>query len=64
MISTHYDERKLSVAAMDTIRRGSVGTVTVKGVTGGIDRGEGRMARFSVSQQGGAQRASVTETKA
>ena len=33
------DEKRLSVAAQDTIRRGSVGVVTLKGVTGGIDRG-------------------------
>ena len=50
MISTHYDERKLSAAAIETVRRGSVGTVTVKGVTGGIDRGEPvpALRRFSV----------------
>ena len=58
-ITTHYDERKLSAAAMDTIRRGSVGAVTVKGATGGIDRGVAseiggyKLPRFSVAAQGG-----------
>ena len=48
--TTHYDEKRLSVAALDTVRRGSVGTVTIKGVTGGIDKGEPvqGMRRFSV----------------
>lgn len=48
--TTHYDERKLSAAALETVRRGSVGTVTVKGVTGGIDKGEPvpALRRFSV----------------
>ncbi len=61
-ITTHYDERKLSVAAMDTIRRGSVGTVTVKGITGGVDRGDsiGGMKRFSVADQGAPRSGSVT----
>ena len=35
--TVHYDEKRLSVAAQDTIRRGSVGTVTIKGATGGIN---------------------------
>ena len=52
--TTHYDEKRLSVAAMETIRRGSVGTVRIKGATGGIDRGEPVDApvlrRFSVQQ--------------
>ena len=40
IISTHYDEKRLSVVALEQVRRGSVGTVTVKGITGGIDKGE------------------------
>ena len=37
MNTVHYDEKRLSVAARDDIRRASVGAVTVKGVTGGIN---------------------------
>lgn len=37
--TTHYDEKRLSVAAIENVRRGSVGAVTVKGVTGGINSG-------------------------
>ena len=50
MITTHYDEKRLSVAALETVRRGSVGSVTIKGVTGGVDRGEPvpALRRFSV----------------
>lgn len=50
MITTHYDERKLSATAMEAVRRGSVGTAYVKNVTGGIDRGEPvpALRRFSV----------------
>ncbi|KAK5123548.1 hypothetical protein LTR85_002586 [Meristemomyces frigidus] len=35
--TVHYDEKRLSVAAQDEVRRGSVGHVTVKGVTGGVN---------------------------
>lgn len=38
MSTVHYDEKRLSVVAVDEIRRGSVGTVEVKGVTGGLNR--------------------------
>lgn len=38
MSTVHYDEKRLSVVARDEIRRGSVGVVDVKGVTGGINR--------------------------
>ena len=38
LTTTHYDEKRLSVAAQDQIRRGSVGAVTVKGVTGGVNQ--------------------------
>lgn len=37
LITTHYDEKRLSVVAQEEIRRGSVGAVTIKGVTGGIN---------------------------
>jgi FHS family L-fucose permease-like MFS transporter len=37
LITTHYDEKRLSVVAQEQIRRGSVGAVTIKGVTGGIN---------------------------
>jgi MFS transporter, FHS family, L-fucose permease len=37
MTTTHYDEKRLSVVAREEIRRGSVGAVTIKGVTGGIN---------------------------
>lgn len=38
VVSTvHYDEKRLSVAAQEEVRRGSVGVVTVKGVTGGVN---------------------------
>jgi len=36
--TTHYDEKRLSVATVDNIRRASVGNVTVKGVTGGVNQ--------------------------
>ena len=36
-MTTHYDEKRLSVVAMENVRRGSVGAVTVKGMTGGIN---------------------------
>lgn len=64
-VTTHYDERKLSAAAMETIRRGSVGSVTVKGFTGGIDRGDSiaGMKRFSVAGKGGSVSEQVTEVK-
>lgn len=39
MQTVHYDEKRLSVVARDEIRRGSVGVVSIKGVTGGINRG-------------------------
>jgi len=50
IITTHYDEKRLSVAALEQVRRGSVGTVTIKGVTGGVDKGEPvpALRRFSV----------------
>lgn len=35
--TVHYDEKRLSIAAQEEVRRGSVGAVTVKGVTGGIN---------------------------
>ena len=38
MNTVHYDEKRLSVAARDEIRRGSVGMVSVKGVTGGVNQ--------------------------
>ncbi len=38
VISTvHYDEKRLSIAAQEEVRRGSIGAVTVKGVTGGVN---------------------------
>ncbi|KAM0723480.1 hypothetical protein Q7P37_000467 [Cladosporium fusiforme] len=38
VISTvHYDEKRLSVVAIETIRKNSVGAATVKGATGGIN---------------------------
>lgn len=36
--TVHYDEKRLSVVAREEIRRGSVGVVSVKGVTGGLNR--------------------------
>lgn len=39
-LTVHYDEKRLSVAAQEAVRRGSVGAVTVKGATGGIDFGQ------------------------
>lgn len=30
IISTHYDEKRLSVAALETVRRGSVGVSTLR----------------------------------
>ena len=36
--TVHYDEKRLSVAAQEEIRRGSVGAASVKGVTGGINK--------------------------
>ncbi|KXL47995.1 hypothetical protein M433DRAFT_5639 [Acidomyces richmondensis BFW] len=39
VVSTvHYDEKRLSVVAMENVRRGSVGAVSVKGVTGGVNQ--------------------------
>lgn len=39
VVSTvHYDEKRLSVVAMENVRRGSVGAVSVKAVTGGINQ--------------------------
>lgn len=35
--TTHYDEKRLSVVAQENIRRGSVGAVTIKGITGGVN---------------------------
>ncbi|KAK4549483.1 hypothetical protein LTR36_006480 [Oleoguttula mirabilis] len=35
--TVHYDEKRLSIAAQEEVRRGSVGGVTVKGVTGGVN---------------------------
>ncbi|KAK5136791.1 hypothetical protein LTR08_002087 [Meristemomyces frigidus] len=37
LTTVHYDEKRLSVAAMEEVRRGSVGAVTVKGMTGGLN---------------------------
>ncbi|OQO13325.1 hypothetical protein B0A48_01553 [Cryoendolithus antarcticus] len=37
--TTHYDEKRLSVAAVENVRRASIGDVTVKGATGGINHG-------------------------
>ncbi|KAK5166936.1 uncharacterized protein LTR77_007665 [Saxophila tyrrhenica] len=45
LTTTHYDEKRLSVVAQDEIRRGSVGAVTVKGVTGGINYDQSEMTR-------------------
>ena len=36
--TVHYDEKRLSVAAQDEVRRGSVGMASVKGITGGINK--------------------------
>ena len=36
--TTHYDEKRLSVVAREEVRRGSVGVVTIKGVTGGVNQ--------------------------
>lgn len=39
VVSTvHYDEKRLSVVAQENVRRGSIGAVSVKGVTGGINK--------------------------
>jgi len=35
--TVHYDEKRLSVAAREEVRRGSVGGASVKGVTGGVN---------------------------
>lgn len=35
--TVHYDQKRLSVAAQEEVRRGSVGAVSVKGVTGGLN---------------------------
>jgi len=38
VVSTvHYDEKRLSVSAVENIRRSSVGAVSVKGATGGVN---------------------------
>jgi len=36
--TVHYDEKRLSIAAQEEIRRGSVGGMSVKAVTGGINK--------------------------
>jgi MFS transporter, FHS family, L-fucose permease len=36
--TVHYDEKRLSVVGLEAVRRGSVGAVSVKGVTGGINK--------------------------
>jgi len=36
--TVHYDEKRLSIAAQEEVRRGSIGAVSVKGVTGGINK--------------------------
>ena len=38
MNTVHYDEKRLSVVSRDEIRRASVGMVSVKGVTGGVNQ--------------------------
>lgn len=35
--TVHYDEKRLSVSAVENIRRSSVGAVSVKGATGGVN---------------------------
>jgi FHS family L-fucose permease-like MFS transporter len=35
--TVHYDEKRLSVSAIENIRRSSVGAVSVKGTTGGVN---------------------------
>ena len=45
LTTTHYDEKRLSVVAQEEIRRGSVGAVTIKGVTGGINYDNKEMTR-------------------
>lgn len=37
MQTVHYDEKRLSVVAVENIRKNSVGAVSVKGVTGGVN---------------------------
>lgn len=38
VVSTvHYDEKRLSVVAIEAIRKNSVGAVSVKGATGGVN---------------------------
>lgn len=37
MQTVHYDEKRLSVVAVENIRRSSVGAVSVKGATGGVN---------------------------
>lgn len=34
--TVHYDEKRMSVAAIEEVRRNSVGAVSVNGVTGGV----------------------------
>lgn len=36
--TVHYDEKRLSIAAQEEVRRGSVGSVGVSGVTGGVGK--------------------------
>ncbi|WPG98252.1 Hypothetical protein R9X50_00104000 [Acrodontium crateriforme] len=36
--TVHYDEKRLSVANIEEVRRGSIGAVSVKGVTGGVNK--------------------------
>ncbi|KAL1589452.1 hypothetical protein WHR41_01599 [Cladosporium halotolerans] len=37
MSTVHYDEKRLSVVAVENIRKGSIGAVSVKGATGGVN---------------------------
>jgi len=35
--TVHYDEKRMSIAAIEEVRRSSVGAASVKGVTGGVN---------------------------
>jgi FHS family L-fucose permease-like MFS transporter len=35
--TVHYDEKRLSVSAIENIRRNSIGAASVKGATGGVN---------------------------
>jgi len=37
METVHYDEKRMSISAVENIRRSSVGAVSVKGATGGVN---------------------------